>query len=61
MLPHDREDYQRQMGHVWLGFSEKQMTKILKGAGFDAVIVRPLPADAHAKGPTLFAAVATRQ
>ena len=61
MLPHDREDYQQQMGHVWLGFSEEKMTRILKGAGFDAVIVRPLPADAHAKGPTLFAAVATRQ
>ena len=25
MLPHDREEYQQQMGHVWLGFSEKQI------------------------------------
>src|SRR4029077_1747730 len=23
MLPHDREEYRQQMGHVWLGFSEK--------------------------------------
>ena len=22
MLPHDREEYRQQMGHVWLGFSE---------------------------------------
>jgi ubiquinone/menaquinone biosynthesis C-methylase UbiE len=60
MLPHDREEYQQQMGHVWLGFSEKQITKFLNGAGFDAVHVRPLPVDPDAKGPTLFAAVATR-
>jgi ArsR family transcriptional regulator len=24
MLPHDREEYQQQMGHVWLGFSENR-------------------------------------
>jgi SAM-dependent methyltransferase len=60
MLPHDREEYQQQMGHVWLGFSEKQITKLLAGAGFDDVRVRPLPADPDAKGPALFAAVAVR-
>ena len=27
MLPHDRAEYQQQMGHVWLGFSEKTMKK----------------------------------
>ena len=57
MLPHDREEYQQQMGHVWLGFSEKQMTKFLSGAGFDDVRLRALPADPDAKGPALFAAV----
>ena len=61
MFPHDREDYQQRMGHVWLGFSEKQVTKALVGAGCGAVRVRPLPADPRAKGPSLFAAVATRQ
>ena len=35
MLPHDHEEYQQQMGHVWLGFSEKQITRFLTGAGFD--------------------------
>jgi SAM-dependent methyltransferase len=60
MLPHDREEYQQQMGHVWLGFSEKQITKALTGAGFDEVRVRALPADADARGPALFAAVARR-
>ena len=31
MLPHDREDYRQQMGHVWLGFGEDQMRKLLGG------------------------------
>ena len=60
MLPHEREEYQQQMGHVWLGFSEKQITKYLAGAGFEDMRVRALPADPEAKGPSLFAAVATR-
>lgn len=60
MLPHDRQEYQQQMGHVWLGFSEKQITKFLAGAGFDDVRIRVLPADPDAKGPALFAAVARR-
>ncbi len=61
MLPHEREEYQHQMGHVWLGFSDKQITKFLNGAGFGNVRVRALPVDQDAKGPALFAAVATRQ
>ena len=60
MLPHDREEYQQQMGHVWLGFSEKQITKFLTGAGFEDVRVRALPADPDAKGPALFAAMARK-
>jgi ubiquinone/menaquinone biosynthesis C-methylase UbiE/DNA-binding transcriptional ArsR family regulator len=60
MQPHEREEYQQQMGHVWLGFSEKQISRFLTGAGFDDVRVRPLPADPDAKGPALFAAVASR-
>ena len=61
MLPHEREEYQQQMGHVWLGFSDKQMTRLLHGAGFEHVRVRMLPADPDAKGPALFAAVAVKQ
>jgi ubiquinone/menaquinone biosynthesis C-methylase UbiE/DNA-binding transcriptional ArsR family regulator len=60
MLPHDRVEYQQQMGHVWLGFSEKTMKKLLEGAGFEGVVITPLPADEAAKGPSLFAAVARR-
>ena len=60
MLPHERQEYQQQMGHVWLGFSEKQMSRFLAGAGFQDVRVRALPADPDAKGPALFAAVARK-
>ena len=49
MLPHERQEYQQQMGHVWLGFSDKQMTRFLAGAGFSDVRVRPLPVDPDAK------------
>jgi ubiquinone/menaquinone biosynthesis C-methylase UbiE/DNA-binding MarR family transcriptional regulator len=58
MLPHDRVDYQQAMGHVWLGFGEEQMAKLLGAAGFTNVRVRPLPVNPDAKGPALFVAVA---
>jgi len=61
MLPHDREEYQQQMGHVWLGFSEGQTTRLLGAAGFENVRVRMLPVDPDAKGPALFAAMAVKQ
>jgi ArsR family transcriptional regulator len=60
MLPHERGEYQQQMGHVWLGFSDKQTTRFLTAAGFGNVRVRALPTDPRAKGPALFAAVATK-
>jgi SAM-dependent methyltransferase len=60
MQPHERVEYQQQMGHVWLGFSEKQISRLLISAGFDDVRVRPLPTDPDAKGPALFAAMATK-
>lgn len=60
MLPHDREEYRQQMGHVWLGFAEDQMHRLLGGSGFGAVRMVPLPVDAEAKGPALFAAAASR-
>ena len=61
MLPHDRAEYQQQMGHVWLGFSEKTIKKHLESAGFDKPTVTPLPADEHAKGPSLFVAAAHKK
>ena len=61
MLPHDRVDYQQQMGHVWLGFAEKTMKKYLEAAGFEKPTITPLPADETAKGPSLFVATARKK
>lgn len=58
MLPHDREEYRQDMGHVWLGFSTTQLSEWLAEAGFERLHFCTLPADPQAKGPTLFTATA---
>ena len=60
MLPHDRESYRQQMGHVWLGFSEDHVRRIFQEAGFEDVRIVSLPPDARAKGPGLFVATGKR-
>lgn len=60
MLPHDRESYRQQMGHVWLGFSEDHVRGMFNETGFDVVRVVALPPDAKVKGPGLFVATARR-
>ena len=60
MLPHDRVEYQQQMGHVWLGFPDKTIKKLLEGAGFAGASIHNLPADEAAKGPGLFVATARK-
>jgi ubiquinone/menaquinone biosynthesis C-methylase UbiE len=61
MLPHDREGYRQQMGHVWLGFSDEHVRRLLAGTGFEEVRIVSLPPDAKAKGPGLFVATARRK
>ena len=56
MLPHDRDNYRQQMGHVWLGFSDEQITSLMRDSGFERVRVVALPPDPKAKGPGLFVA-----
>jgi ArsR family transcriptional regulator len=60
MLPHDRVEYQQQMGHVWLGFSDKTVKKLLEAAGFEQAAFTTLPAEDAAKGPSLFVATARK-
>jgi ArsR family transcriptional regulator len=60
MLPHDRDEYQQQMGHVWLGFGDEQMKRLLASAGFTSPRITGLPADPDAKGPALFVASAAK-
>ncbi len=60
MLPHDREEYKQQMGHVWLGFSDEQVRRLLAVSGFTEARIVPMPVDPDAKGPALFVASAIR-
>lgn len=59
MQPHDREEYRGQMGHVWLGFSEAEIGRLLAGAGFTGARVVPLSPASGVRGPALFVARAT--
>jgi ArsR family transcriptional regulator len=60
MMPHDREEYRQQMGHVWQGFSSEQMTDWLSQAGFESVRYTPLPVSSEVKGPALFVVAAQK-
>ena len=61
MLPHDRESYRQQMGHVWLGFSDDHVYRMFQEAGFEEIRFVALPPDARSKGPGLFAATGHKQ
>lgn len=60
MLPHDRENYRQQMGHVWLGFSDEHVRRMLGEAGLGEVRIVSLAPDARAKGPALFVSTAKK-
>ncbi|HVS09043.1 MAG TPA: metalloregulator ArsR/SmtB family transcription factor [Planctomycetota bacterium] len=60
MQPHDREEYQREMGHVWLGFAPDVLESLTTAAGLEAFDYVGLPADLEARGPSLFVARARR-
>jgi len=60
MLPHDHDEYRQAMGHVWLGFSERQIERWCSAAGFHGLRWHPLPVEPGVKGPGLFVATATR-
>ena len=58
MIPHDRDEYRQQMGHLWQGFDAAQLKGWLDAAGFSAVRYTAMPPDPAAKGPSLFVATA---
>lgn len=60
MLPHERDEYRRQMGHIWLGFGDDQIRGLLADAGFSGVKIVPLAGNTAAKGPALFVASARK-
>lgn len=61
MAPHEREEYRQRMGHVWLGFSEDHVRRLLEQAGFADIRYHALPVVTEGKGPALFAASATKK
>jgi ArsR family transcriptional regulator len=60
LLPHDRDDFRRQMGQVHPGFDPDQLRATLAASGFAAVSIIPLPPEPEAKGPAIFLATAGR-
>ena len=61
MMPHEREEYRQEMGHLWQGFSADQMAEWLANAGFGDYRHVTLPAEPETKGPGLFVAAAGRE
>jgi ArsR family transcriptional regulator len=60
MLPHERAEYRHEMGHVWMGFGDKEIERYLQSAALQSRCFRSLPAEPAAKGPVLFAATALK-
>ncbi len=56
LLPHDREDFRRQLGQRHAGFAPEQLKTWLAESNFDEQSFRPLPTESEAKGPALFLA-----
>jgi ArsR family transcriptional regulator len=56
LMPHERDEYVLQMGHVWQGLAEEQLRDWFGAHDFAAFRYRPLPADPAAKGPGMFVA-----
>ena len=59
MTPHERADFEENMGHVWLGFPESDIVRLAGDTGFENVRHVLLPAGRNAKGPGLFAMTAS--
>lgn len=60
LLPHDRDDFRREMGQQSTGFEPKDVETMMTAAGLANVRVIALPPEATAKGPALFLATAVR-
>jgi ArsR family transcriptional regulator len=60
LTPHDHDDYQQTMGHVWPGFAEAQLAAWLRAAGLGRIRYTGLAADPAAKGPALFVCAAIK-
>jgi ArsR family transcriptional regulator len=60
LLPHDRDDFRRQLGQLHAGFAPSAIQSALLTNGFTTAVVRPLAPEPEAKGPALFLAIGQR-
>lgn len=60
LLPHDRDDFRRQMNQTSAGIASESLNTWLASAGLTTNNTRPLPPEPDAKGPALFLAVAAK-
>jgi ArsR family transcriptional regulator len=58
MVPHQRAEFEENMGHVWLGFPASDLVRRAGEAGLKQVRHILLPMERNAKGPALFAMTA---
>ena len=58
LLPHDRDDFRRELGQVRPGVAEGELRGVLADAGLDLAAYQPQPPEGH--GPALFTASATK-
>jgi ubiquinone/menaquinone biosynthesis C-methylase UbiE/DNA-binding transcriptional ArsR family regulator len=61
LLPHDRDEFRRQMGQMSLGLEPQSVERMMGVAGFEKVTTRSLPPEADVKGPALFIASCSRR
>ncbi len=59
LLPHDRDDFRRQMGQQSMGFSLDDMQEMLRRAGYVGAMTQALAPEPNVKGPALLLASAT--
>jgi SAM-dependent methyltransferase len=56
LLPHDRDDFRRQLGQMSLGLEPAKLAQMMSDAGFADVKIDSLPPEPNVKGPALFLA-----
>jgi ArsR family transcriptional regulator len=60
LLPHDRDDFRRQLGQRWLGFELEKLGGWMNEVKLSVRHSRALPTESNAKGPALFLVTAIR-
>ena len=57
LLPHDREDFRRQMNQHCCGFEMDALNAMVEDAGLTSVRNSPIPPESDVKGPALFVGI----